>query len=314
MENWKKDRITSCERGENPTLMVKMRNFLIRYKTFIFILIFCIVGVFIIPPITHWFVKLKGSLGFITLENESVWIGFIGTIIGGMLTLLGVSWTIQHERAQMRKERELRDKEIKEERSIQFKPILSFDYIEKKKSEDDFQKDTSDSEVIKFKLKNCGRGEAQDIIIDVESSNALDDSYELKLGNSKFDYTKDKLSILNKSESVEFNLYLCRKFLSNQVKSLIGVDFDVNSPENEIIGSLLEQNKKRMEAEKIGYSCQFDFIFQYKDLNEKQLKTKTSVLVRFFTHDDPSNWGYLASYSLYDIDVQILSSSYEGIH
>jgi len=26
MDNWKNDRIGSCERGENPTLMVKMKS------------------------------------------------------------------------------------------------------------------------------------------------------------------------------------------------------------------------------------------------------------------------------------------------
>lgn len=61
-------------------------------------LILCI-AFLLIPPVVNWTIRAEAPIfpsffNFITSENESAWIGFLGAIIGGAITLIGVAWTI----------------------------------------------------------------------------------------------------------------------------------------------------------------------------------------------------------------------------
>lgn len=53
---------------------------------------------FIIPQFIHFFVYTPSPFGFIKPGEESQWISFFGSIIGGAFTLLGVILTINFEK------------------------------------------------------------------------------------------------------------------------------------------------------------------------------------------------------------------------
>ena len=75
-------------------------------------LILCI-AFLLIPPVVNWTIRAEAPIfpsffNFITSENESAWIGFLGAIIGGAITLIGVAWTINYQE----KLRKIDDKEL----------------------------------------------------------------------------------------------------------------------------------------------------------------------------------------------------------
>ena len=54
--------------------------------------------ILLIPQIIHFLVYTPSYFGFIKHGEESQWIGFFGSIIGGAFTLLGVILTINFEK------------------------------------------------------------------------------------------------------------------------------------------------------------------------------------------------------------------------
>ena len=100
---------------------------------------------------------------YIKINPNNDWLGYIGAIIGGLLTLVGVLMTINYE-----------NKKRKEELSIQFKPIIQ-PYCKEIDEIDGFietimvlQNDIrseSKENIIKIVLKNKGRGETNNFTI-----------------------------------------------------------------------------------------------------------------------------------------------------
>lgn len=67
------------------------------WKTKILVIGFIISLLFLIPIFTNSIVFFMCSNGFLKPGSESQWISFYGAVIGGALTLLGVSWTIYYQ-------------------------------------------------------------------------------------------------------------------------------------------------------------------------------------------------------------------------
>lgn len=162
-------------------------------KLWLYILIMFIV----IPPSVNFIVSTPSPLGFISVNRQETWINFYGTLFGGALTLLGVGWTIKYTEStrmddQKKHEQEMaeefnrRNVEIKNNLSVQYKPILTvcFDanYIDDtkwgmSKYENFFIQNTislvdkqcfeQDAKrlVISLTILNIGRGEASDLSI-----------------------------------------------------------------------------------------------------------------------------------------------------
>lgn len=77
------------------------------------IILFIIFFIFIIPFIVNYIVDIPSPFGFINDSNKEIWIPFLGTIIGGSITLFGVWWTIDNQKKQRRIDL-----------AIQYKPVL----------------------------------------------------------------------------------------------------------------------------------------------------------------------------------------------
>lgn len=162
-------------------------------KLWLCILIMCVV----VPPIVNFIVSMPSPLGFISPDRQETWIDFYGALIGGVLTLMGVSWTIKYTETirtddQKNHEQEIaeefkrRDIETKDILSAQYKPILTIffdaDYIDGIKwdmpkyesfflqntislvDKQNFEQDTKRL-VISLTVLNIGRGEASDLTI-----------------------------------------------------------------------------------------------------------------------------------------------------
>lgn len=106
----------------------------------IVLIIFC-------APFVYSAISIKSPFGFIVPEQYDAWIGFYGSIIGGVLTVLGVWWTIDDN-----------NKKKQEELSIQYRPILR---LQANNSNIRIQ-DYHGKKCLITKLINVGRGEALD--------------------------------------------------------------------------------------------------------------------------------------------------------
>ena len=91
--------------------------------------------VFSIPPFVNYIVSTSSIFGYVPLNEEDTWIGFYGSVIGGLLTLLGVWWIISYTESTRKKDQENRKNEqekefiirneiIRRNLSAQYKPIL----------------------------------------------------------------------------------------------------------------------------------------------------------------------------------------------
>lgn len=161
------------------------------------ILITLLVLFYIVPLFVHLGVSVTSPFGFISNEKQDIWINFYAALIGGVLTLIGVGWTIRYTDATRKEDQRKHEQEQKDEfekrnletkinLSAQFKPILtiSFDsnqivdvkygvskydgfYIKNIISLNDKVQFQSNEKRISFSLYvlNIGRGEANNLRI-----------------------------------------------------------------------------------------------------------------------------------------------------
>ena len=164
-------------------------------KNYIFLFLGLLILFFLSPCFVSFIISTPSPIGFITVDQQEAWISFYGSLLGGILTLLGVGWTIfstdlirkkdqkKHEE-EIKKEYERRDMEIKKSLSVQYKPILNIsfnsDFITDKlfgvSTYKGFyiQNDMSLSDEIELKKRiaislfvlNIGRGEARKLKIE----------------------------------------------------------------------------------------------------------------------------------------------------
>lgn len=132
-----------------------------KIKNWFFLLLGIFIIIFIIPQVIHFLVYTPSPFGFIKPGEESQWIGFFGTVIGGSLTLVGVWWTLKNQ-----------DKKRKEDLAIQYKPIVIFKSDNEKdtKATIEFNYIKHDQYIFNFEvyLFNYGRGECFDFNISIE--------------------------------------------------------------------------------------------------------------------------------------------------
>ena len=174
-----------------------MMNFFKENKKILlfFILLSIILPVIILTP---------SCIGFIRYETGLALIGYIGSILGGFLTLYGVWWTINEQH-------EIRKTDL----SIQYKPYLSSPqpiaidedslYIEAKGNDHvSFSKE--------IKLKNTGRGEA--LIMDSKVSCVSDKTKNINISSSIIDDYVDKNESLTVDILLEINYF--KEVIKNQ--------------------------------------------------------------------------------------------------
>lgn len=141
--------------------MKKIKDF-IKRNYLIIIVAICFFA--FVPPITNLLVTTSSPIGFITPDNQEIWIGFFGSIIGGGATLFGVWWTIK-------KQEEQRENDL----AIQYKPIID---ITRDTSHDDYFNECYVHEELNelyfpIIITNIGRGEALNITIKTYFSKSI---------------------------------------------------------------------------------------------------------------------------------------------
>ena len=116
------------------------------------IFILCI-GFLLITPAVNWATKTEAFIfpqffGFVTSENESSWIGFLGALIGGGITLIGVAWTIIDQNK--KRSEDMKDMSL---------PIIVSTKCDYEKIKN-IKNDTSGTKVIEciLPIKNAGKG------------------------------------------------------------------------------------------------------------------------------------------------------------
>lgn len=164
---------------------------------FVLTIVIVIICFFIVSRSVNYFVTTPSRFGFILPEHQDTWINFLGTLIGGALTLLGVGWTIDYtdkmrnqdqnkHNEEIKDEFDRRNKETKGNLSAQYKPILTIafneDHIPDAKygvsKYEDFVIQNNISLVAREKIDpnakrlvvglsvfNIGRGEAKDLTL-----------------------------------------------------------------------------------------------------------------------------------------------------
>lgn len=151
----------------------------------------------IVPPFVNYWVSTPSPIGFIPIEKQEVWIEFYASLVGSVITLLGVAWTIhytddarkndyrKHEQ-ELKEEYEKRNMDTKINLAAQYKPILTVafdsDYIDdikfgmSKRSDlwientislnDKIEGQLSKKRIsISLRVLNIGRGEADNLKI-----------------------------------------------------------------------------------------------------------------------------------------------------
>lgn len=204
-------------------------------------------------------------LGYI----DGIQLGYIGAILGGGMTLIGVRWSI-----------DIQNKQQKRELSNQYKPILLIN------NKDFSYSENCDEMHLKFKLANVGRGEALDInvsIIDIRGVEMIyKNHFDILVNNSEINY---KLSILREynyqpdnisdDELIDYSFMRSIKnddeseyllnFPSRKMKIIFKIDyFDIyQNHYNSYIKANLFRNislrKLKADSEYIGtWKCSFD--------------------------------------------------------
>ena len=138
------------------------------------LLAFTITALLVSAPFVYCIITIKSPIGFIYPEQYDAWISFFGSIIGGILTVLGVWWTIEDHENTRRKDL-----------ATEYKPFLDFISYEKKLPKNSnyttieykLENKFSEEIIVKFdknkklstkifSMKNIGRGVLSNICLD----------------------------------------------------------------------------------------------------------------------------------------------------
>lgn len=150
------------------------------------VFLICLFG--IIPLFINFLINTTNpfDIGFINETNKDSWINFFGTVIGGVLTLLGVWWTINDQ-----------ERKRYEDLAMQYKPILKA--IPPVNDDEKRIIINSDDTTLLFNMilyiENIGRGEALDIEISNSECNDLEENLKSLQRNTR-------ISICNHFKSI----------------------------------------------------------------------------------------------------------------
>lgn len=114
-----------------------------------------ILVLFFSAPLVYYSITIESSFGFIFPEQYDAWISFYGSIIGGILTVLGVWWTIIDQDKRRKEENDRRDAERKEDIKNEYLPIPTVT------AKSDYNLDVSNnlySITFKMHITNVGKG------------------------------------------------------------------------------------------------------------------------------------------------------------
>lgn len=209
-----------------------MMNKILSVVKFLLILIFI---VFIITITTYSLVMIFGY----DSADSSQWISFLGSIIGGSLTLVGVAWTIRYEK-------EERENKLK----LDYRPVIYSDENEEIYAfiEDDSYKlkNQKSEKIIKFlfTIENKGRGEACSIIINPKGNLKF-------IGTNGIDLVNIDILPKNGTKKVEFRC-IYEKDIESKLHNL-AFDVSYNSPfedglETEFVKTIKINNKNENRA------------------------------------------------------------------
>lgn len=227
-----------------------MKNFFKNYKSFLLILIFTLMLLFLGAPLFNAIATNKWSLNFINEKNYDAWIGYYGSITGGALTLGGVWWTIKDNNSQ-------RHKDL----AIQYKPVFDLNHIT-------LEKDTTDSMLkLEFNIQNLGRGEAVDVNLQYFQKNRKNEyslypfniSEDILIPNCKFTFS----SALLRNNNPEINNNVLKQ------KEVLPIE---NNKNFNFAASLSYKNPI---DNNIQYFIEFDFEIFQAISKEEQSKIKT---------------------------------------
>ena len=123
-------------------------------------------------PFIHFTITETSSIGFITSEHYDAWISFYGSIIGGILTVLGVWWTFMDQDKKRKEENAKRDKERRDELAAQYRPIINL-------TEKNLFFPLSATIELDLILSNKGRGECSNLTVSVTEGNCIAILHEL---------------------------------------------------------------------------------------------------------------------------------------
>ena len=173
------------------------------------LLVFSIIGLLLAAPLVYCTITIKSPIGFITPEHYDAWISFYGSIIGGILTVLGVWWTIDAQENTRRKDL-----------ATQYKPFLDFISYEKHlpkgvnytsieyKFKNEVRKEliteleANKKKITKvFNMANIGRGVLSNICLDEV---IIEDDYLNKL----ISFDKTPIGSLAPNQTIYFQIFL----------------------------------------------------------------------------------------------------------
>lgn len=99
-------------------------------------------------------ILVPSPIGIIPKDVGLQIVGYVGSILGGFLTLYGVWWTIKEQKKDLLEQQQRLDNQRREDLAIQYKPLIKI-------SEWDAHISTNlNKHTLSFSIKNIGRGEA----------------------------------------------------------------------------------------------------------------------------------------------------------
>lgn len=195
----------------------------------------CIILVIILIMSLPFIILTPTECGFLEKTDAQTIVSYAGAIIGGVLTLIGVWWTIKYQ------SESLKDQEIKlnnqrvENLAIQYRPIMNIDYTENWKNET-ILKDKNNIN-LHFIIKNIGRGEAINYLIQCDEK-IISEGYIYPAGHSS--------DLLIYNENIDFKKPEGQGILNITIKY-----FDLHEKNKYITKTKIEYTYKDLQMEKL---------------------------------------------------------------
>lgn len=297
-----------------------MKNKYLKYKRYFFIVISIFIPIFIIvmsifgAKCVDWWIL--GNDTYSNVSNE-IWMGFlgsyIGSIIGGVITLIGVTITIYFTLKQSKREiesakqiaSEEREQDLiksREERRLSIAPYIKYvqlkegaSYLKDSALEISYYEDIDDTENLISKrviLKNIGFGALVDLDI-------TDCKFNGRRGG--ISTRKSMFGALEKSEEIQLEINVELKLEDITEKDIIE---DEEAPKEYPFKFRLDDSKKK--------NGELSFKIKYKDLlaNEYEQSIKVPIKTHINSNNSKKGWTYSKSrFCLLEIEPAKLISN-----
>lgn len=151
-------------------------------------LLVSIIVLFTIPLIVNYIIKTPSKFGFINEVNISAWISFYGSVVGGLLTLVGVVYTI-NKQDEFNKLDKIAQDDLNEKNAImEYFPNFNFSYSNEISDSKSFtelctSRDVCDDFAGVIIIKNVGSNNAKNLRIQCINKNENYKSELISLNN-----------------------------------------------------------------------------------------------------------------------------------